>query len=57
VGVALEEDAREAEETRRMRAIPEWLMKAELPGWSPGSPGLQALEPAVKEELPLKGRV
>ena len=39
-----------------MSAIPERLMNAELPGWSPISPGLHALEPAVKEELPLRGR-
>jgi hypothetical protein len=56
VGAVWDEDAREADETRRMSAIPELLMKAELPGWSPISPGLHALEPAVNDELPLKGR-
>lgn len=45
---------RDAEETLRIKAMPERLMNAELPSWSPMSPGLQPLDPMVKEELQLR---
>ena len=54
-----EEDRMDAEDTLRIRAIPERLICADpvvAEASSPMSNGLPAREPAVNEELPLNAR-